>query len=83
MHVKIGEIISICTKYIEQKQILKTIKGHNSVMNLQKNEANNPTVDFVNIKAYIILSQVMSICSKDIEQKHNCDINHGPLLCYK
>ena len=39
----------------------------------------NPTnLDLVNINAFIKFGQILSICSKDIEQKRNSDINQGP-----
>ena len=34
--------------------------------------------DLVNINAYTAFIEIMSICSKDIEQKHNSKINQGP-----
>ena len=43
-------------------------------MNLRNMTANNPNLDFVNIKAYIIFDQILSICSKDIERKQYFDI---------
>ena len=35
-------------------------------------------LDLVNINAFIKFDQILSICSKDIEQKQNSDINQGP-----
>ena len=48
--------------------ILTSIKGHNSVTNLQKMTANNPKQDLVNINSYIKFGQNMSICSQYIER---------------
>ena len=62
---------------------LTSIKGHNSVTNLQKMIGNNPNLDLVNINEHTIFGQNLSICSQDIEQKRNSDINQGPLLYYK
>ena len=39
---------------------------------------NNPDPNLVHIKAYTKFGQIMSICSEDIEQKQNSDINQGP-----
>ena len=44
---------------------------------------NNPNLDLVKINAYTKFDEIMSICSKDIEQKRNSDINQGPYFCYK
>ena len=38
----------------------------------------NPNLDVVNINAYAKIGQIPSICSKDIEQKWNSDIDQGP-----
>ena len=46
-----------------------SIKGHNSVTNLQKMTGNSPNVDLDNINAYSKFSQNLSICSKDVERK--------------
>ena len=45
--------------------------------------ANNPNLDLVNINAYIKFSEILSICSQDIERKQYYDVNQGPLLRYK
>ena len=44
---------------------------------------NNPNLDLVNMNAYIIFCENLSICSQDIERKRNFDVNQGPLLWYK
>ena len=44
---------------------------------------NHPTLYLVNINAYTKFDQLLSIHSQDIEQKHNFDINQGPLLYQK
>ena len=38
----------------------------------------NPKLDLVNINAYIKFSEIMSICSQDIEQKRNFGVHRGP-----
>ena len=40
---------------------------------MQKMMCNNPNVDLVNMKAYIKLGEILSICSQDIELKQNYD----------
>ena len=38
----------------------------------------NPNLDVFNVSAYAKFCQIPSICSQDIEQKRNSDINQGP-----
>ena len=49
--------------------ILTSIKGRNSLTNLQKMIANNSNVDLVSINSYIKFGQNLSIFSQDIERK--------------
>ena len=58
--------------------ILTSIKGYNSVKNLQKMTGNNPKLDHVNVDVHTKFGQILSICSQDIERKRNSDINQGP-----
>ena len=44
---------------------------------------NIPKLGFVNINAYAKFDQIPSICSQEIEQKRNSNINQGPELCCK
>ena len=39
---------------------------------------NNHSLDIVNINAYIKFSEILSICSQEIEQKRNSDIYQRP-----
>ena len=41
---------------------------------------NNPKLDLNNVDVHINFSQILSICSRDIERKRNSDVNQGPLL---
>ena len=43
----------------------------------------NPNLVLVSIKAYAKFGQIPSICSPNIERKHNSDIDQGSQLCYK
>ena len=60
-----------------------SIKGCNSVANLQKMTLYNPNLDLVNDNVYTKFGHILSIRSQDIEEKPNSDINQGPLLCCK
>ena len=49
------------------------------MINLRKMTGKNPIDnDLVNINVFIKFGQILSICSKGIEQKQNSDINQGP-----
>ena len=74
MHIK----KLICSQGIERNKILTSIKGQNSVKSLQKMTGNNPKLDLVNVDVHINFSQILSICSQDIERKQNSDVNQGP-----
>ena len=65
-------------KILSGNEILTSIKGHNSVINLQKLMHKNPKVGLVNINAYAKSSQISSICYQDIEWKQNSDIDQVP-----
>ena len=49
----------------------------------EKRCANNPTIDLVNMNAYIKFGEILSICSQDIERKQNFGVNQGPKHWYK
>ena len=57
---------------------MTSIKGHNSVKILRKMRGNNPKVDVVNVDVHTKFGQILSISSRDIEQKRNSDVNQGP-----
>ena len=44
----------------------------------KKITGNNPNLDIVNINAYTIFGQILSICSQYIERKLNSCINQRP-----
>ena len=67
-----------CQRILSGNVILTSIKGHNSLANLQKMTANNLNVDFVSINSYIKFGQNLSICSQDIELKRDFGVNQGP-----
>ena len=61
-------------KILSKNRILTSIKGSNSVANLQKNK----DIDLVNDNVFTKFGLILSIRSQDIEQKPNSDINQGP-----
>ena len=65
-------------KIFSKNSILTSIKGRNSVANLQKTKIYNTTIDLVNDIVLTKLGLILSICSQDIELKPNPDINQGP-----
>ena len=70
-------------KILSKNRILKSIKGSNSVANLQKTKIYNTNIDLVNDNVFTKFNLILSIHSQDIEQKQNSDVNQGQLLCCK
>ena len=70
MYTKFGLIPSIQSQDIEQKQIQTSIKGRNSVANLQKVTLYNPHVELVNDNVYTKFGLILSIHSQDIDSKN-------------
>ena len=80
VYPKFGQIPSICSKAIQQKQ--NSDKTHGSSRAITdtlswKLTCNNPNLDLVNINAYAKFGRTPSIRSQDIEWKWNSDNNHG------
>ena len=65
-------------KILSGNEILKSIKGRNSVKNLRKTTGNNPKLDLVNDDVHTKFGRILSIRSQDIERKRNSDVNQGP-----
>ena len=61
-----------------KNQSLTSIKGHNSVVNLQKTKIYIINVDLVNDNVYTKFGLNLSIRPQDMEQKPNYDLNQGP-----
>ena len=59
-------------------QILHSIKGRNSVANLQKKKIYNTNIDLVNDNVFTKFGLILSNRSQYIEQKPNFDVNQGP-----
>ena len=65
-------------KILSGNQILTSIKGRNSVANLQNLALYKPNLDIINVNVYTKLTSILYIGSQDIERKQNSDINQGP-----
>ena len=67
-------------KILSKNQILTSIKGSNSVANLQKTTTKiyHTNIDLVNDNVFTKFGLILSIHSQDIEQKPNSDVNQGP-----
>ena len=67
-------------KILSKNRILTSIKGSNSVANLQKTTTKiyNTNIDLVNDNVFTKFGLIVSIRSQDIEQKPNSDVNQGP-----
>ena len=81
--MSIQNLVLFCQLVLKKKQILTSIKGRNSVANLQKTKIYDTNVDLVNDNMYTKFGLNLSIRSQDIEQNPNSDVNQGPLLCCK
>ena len=64
-------------KILSKNQILTSIKGLNSVANLQKTKIYNTNLDLVTDNVYTKFGLNRSIRFQDIEQKLNSDVNQG------
>ena len=74
-------LVSICLfffKILSKNQILTSIKGFNSVVNLRKTMIYDTNIDLVNDNVYTKFGLNLSIRFEDIEQKLNSDVNQGP-----
>ena len=60
---------SLVLKILSGNKILTSIKGCNSVANLQNLTLYNPNLDTINVNVYIKFGQILSIGSQDIERK--------------
>ena len=65
-------------KILSKNQILTSIKGSNSVANLQKNKDLQYQHRSSHDNVFTKFGLILSIRSQDIEQKPNSDINQGP-----
>ena len=73
----IQNLVLFCQLVLKKNQILTSIKGRNSVANLQKTKIYNTNIDLVNDNVYTKFGLNLSIRSPDIKQKPNSDVNQG------
>ena len=79
VHIKFGQILSICSRDIERKRNSGVNQGPKLCPNFAKKmTGNNLKLDHVNVDVHIKFGQILSIYSRDIERKQNSDINQGP-----
>ena len=61
-------------KILSGNEILTSIKGRNSVINLQNMMVNNPYLDLINVSVHTKFGQILNIHAEDvacIERKQN------------
>ena len=68
-------------KILSKNRILTSIKGSNSVADLQISTIHNTNIDLVNDNVFTKFGLILSIRSQDIEQQPNSDVDQGPKLC--
>ena len=56
-------------KILSGNEILKSIKGRNTVKIFAKMMGNNPKLNLVNVDEHTKFGWILSICSQDIERK--------------
>ena len=81
MMMCIQNLVGFCQfilNILSGNEILKSIKGRNSVKILRKMTGNNPKLDLVNDDLHTKFGRILSIRSQDIERKRNSDVNQGP-----
>ena len=81
MMMCIQNLVGFCEfilNILSGNEILKSIKGRNSVKILRKMTGNNPKLDLVNDDVHTKFGRILSIRSQDIERKRNSDVNQGP-----
>ena len=78
MMMGIQNWVLFCPLVLKKNQILTSIKGPNSVANLRNTKIYDTNVDLVNDIVYTKFGLNLSICSQDIEQNPNSDVNQGP-----
>ena len=77
----IQNVVTLCQfilKILSRNYILTSIKSRYCVKILRKMMGNNPKLDHVIVDVHTKFGQILSIRSRDIEQKQNSDANQGP-----
>ena len=77
------DLVNVASVNLSGNEILTSIKGQNSVKSLKKMTGNNPKLDLVNVDVHTNFGQILSICSQNIEQKQNSEVNQGALTLSK
>ena len=65
-------------KILRGNEILTSIKGRNSSVNLLNLTLYTPNLDVIYVNVYTKFGLILSIGSQDIERKRNSNINPGP-----
>ena len=68
----IQNLVKLCPlvlNILSRHEILTSIKGHNSVANLQNVTLYNPNLDIIYVNVYTKFGKSLSISSQDIERK--------------
>ena len=81
MIMGIQNLVKFCPfilKIWSKNQILTSIKGRKSVVNLRKTTIYDTNVDLVDDDVYTKFGLILSVRSQDIDKKTNSDINQGP-----
>ena len=73
----LGSFCQFVLKILSKKRNLKSIKGSNSVANLQKTKIYNSNIDLVNDNVHTKFGLNLFILLQDFKQKLNSDINQG------
>ena len=79
MYIK--NLVKFCPlvlKILSGNEILTSIKGNNSVANMQNLPIYNRNLDIIIVNVYTRFGLILSIGSQDIERKRNSNINQGP-----
>ena len=68
----IQNLVKVCPlvfKILSGNEILRSIKGHNSVANLRNLTLYNSNLDLINVNEYTKFGKILSFGSQDIERK--------------
>ena len=74
----LAKFCPLVLKILSGNEILTSIKGRNSVVNLRNLTLYNPNLDFIYVNVYTKFGSILSIGSQDIERKRNSNIIQGP-----
>ena len=77
MHRGLYAVKRFVLKILSRNKILTSIKGYNSVTNMQNMEDSNPNIYLINIYTFTKFGEILSFCPQDIGQKQNSYIHQG------